>query len=60
MATINKELALLIEQEADLKAISETIKGGGFVDIFDITARKAKMGITTTAEAIRILGNIRQ
>ncbi len=58
--TVNKELALMIEQEADLKDISEVVKGSGFVDIFDIMAEKVRQGVTTTAEAVRILGNIRQ
>jgi hypothetical protein len=30
------------------------------VDIFDITVRKVKEGITTTEEAVRVLGNIRR
>jgi len=58
--TVNKELALMVEQEADLRDISEVVKGGGFVDIFDIMAEKVRQGVTTTAEAVRILGNIRQ
>jgi type II secretory ATPase GspE/PulE/Tfp pilus assembly ATPase PilB-like protein len=50
----------MIEQEADLKDISEVVRESGFVDIFDIMAEKVRQGVTTTAEAVRILGNIRQ
>jgi len=60
LLTVSKELALMIEQEADLRDISAVVEKGGFVDIFDIMAEKVRQGVTTTAEAVRILGNIRQ
>ena len=60
LLTVNKELALMIEQEADLRDIAEVVQRSGFVDIFDIMAAKVRQGITTTEEAVRILGNIRR
>ena len=58
--TVNKDIAMYIEQESDLNLILEKSKQRGFVDIFEITAQKVKQGITTTEEAIRILGHVRQ
>jgi general secretion pathway protein E/type IV pilus assembly protein PilB len=60
LLTVSKELALMIEQEADLRDIAEVVQRSGFVDIFDIMVEKVRQGITTTAEAVRILGNIRR
>jgi general secretion pathway protein E/type IV pilus assembly protein PilB len=58
---VNKNLARLIGQEADMNEINEVArKVGGYVDIFDVTADKIKRGMSTTEEAVRILGNIRQ
>ena len=59
LLTVDRILALLIEQESDLNRIVETARDGRFVDIADITAIKVKQGITTTEEAVRVLGNIR-
>ena len=58
--TINKELAMLIDQDSDLSLIVEKAKQEGFAGILDITVAKVKEGITTTEEAVRVLGNIRQ
>ena len=58
--TVNKYISLLIEKESDLSLIVEKSKEGGFVNIFDVTVKKVKQGITTVEEAVRILGNIRQ
>lgn len=58
--TVNKEISVLIEQEADLSLISEKARRSGYVDIFDVMKEKVKQGITTTEEAVRILGSIRQ
>ena len=58
--TINKELAMLIDQDSDLSLILEKAKQEGFAGILDITVAKVKEGITTTEEAVRVLGNIRQ
>ena len=57
---VDRNLAILIEQEADMSELFAKAKEHGHVDIFDVTAAKVKKGITTTEEAIRILGNIRQ
>lgn len=58
--TVSRELALLVEQEADLRTMMEVARKGGYVDMFDITVEKVKRGVTTTQEAMRTLGNIRQ
>jgi type II secretory ATPase GspE/PulE/Tfp pilus assembly ATPase PilB-like protein len=58
--TVNRELALLIEQGVDVSKLALNAKENGYVDIFDITARKVLAGITTTEEALRILGNVKQ
>ncbi|MCD6560392.1 MAG: type II/IV secretion system protein [Deltaproteobacteria bacterium] len=58
--TINKELAILIDQDSDLSLILEKARQAGFAGIRDITVAKVKEGITTTGEAVRVLGNIRQ
>ena len=55
---VHKELALLIEQEADLRVIMEKIQQNGYVDMADTTITKVKQGITTAAEAMRTLGNM--
>jgi len=58
--TVNRELALLIEQGVDVSQLALHSKENGFVDIFDITVQKVLAGITTTEEALRILGNVKQ
>jgi general secretion pathway protein E/type IV pilus assembly protein PilB len=60
LLTVNQQLARLIEQEADIHELLEHIGKDNYVDIFDITVRKVKEGVTTTEEAVRILGSIRQ
>lgn len=60
LLTVDRELALMIEQEVDVHQLSAKSKENGHVDIFDITADKVLAGITTTEEALRTLGNIRQ
>ncbi len=55
---VHKELALLIEQEADLRLIMEKIQQNGYVDMADTTITKVKQGITTSEEALRTLGNM--
>ncbi len=57
---VNSEIAELIGQEADLTRVAGAAKESGFKDIFQVTAAKVKQGITTTLEAIRVLGHIRQ
>lgn len=58
--TVSRELALLVEQEADLRTMLEVARRSGYVDMFDITVEKVRSGVTTTQEAMRTLGNIRQ
>lgn len=60
MLTVDRELALMIEREVDVHQLAEKSKQNGYVDIFDITAKKVLSGITTTEEAQRTLGNIRR
>jgi general secretion pathway protein E/type IV pilus assembly protein PilB len=55
---VQKELALLIEQEADLRLIMEKIQQNGYVDMADTTMTKVKQGITTSDEALRTLGQM--
>ncbi len=57
---VNEELSKLIGQEADLSALSQKAKDQGFKDMTEVTRKKVKMGITTTQEAVRVLGHIRQ
>ena len=60
LLTVDRELALMIEQEVDVHQLAAKSKQGGYVDVFDITAKKVLSGITTTEEALRTLGNIRR
>jgi type II secretory ATPase GspE/PulE/Tfp pilus assembly ATPase PilB-like protein len=60
LLTVDRELALMIEQEVDVHQLAAKSKEGGYIDIFDITTNKVIAGITTTEEALRTLGNIRQ
>jgi len=60
LLTIDNELSRLIDQNIDMSDFAQKAKGGKFVDIFDITVRKVKEGITTTEEIVRVLGNIRR
>jgi general secretion pathway protein E/type IV pilus assembly protein PilB len=60
LLTVDRELALMIEKEADVHQLAAKSREGGYVDIFDITCQKVVAGVTTTEEAVRILGNVRQ
>jgi type II secretory ATPase GspE/PulE/Tfp pilus assembly ATPase PilB-like protein len=60
LLAVDKGLSKLIDREADLSLIAEKANESGFVSIFDTTVAKVKQGITTTEEAVRILGHIRQ
>ncbi|MBU1345021.1 MAG: Flp pilus assembly complex ATPase component TadA [Proteobacteria bacterium] len=57
---IDSELSLMIEAENGLNDITAKAKDKGFKDIFDVTAQKTKMGITSIQEAIRVIGNLKQ
>jgi type II secretory ATPase GspE/PulE/Tfp pilus assembly ATPase PilB-like protein len=58
--TVDRELSLMIEQEADVNELTAKASRGGYVDIFDITVKKVLSGVTTTEEAVRILGHVRR
>ncbi len=56
---VNKKLSHLIEKEADVNTIIAMAKeNNNFVDIFDITVEKVKQGVTSTEEAVRVLGHL--
>lgn len=57
---IDNELALMIEAEDGLNEVTAKAREKGFQDIFQITAEKVKMGVTSVEEAIRVIGNIKQ
>ena len=57
--SVDKELSRLIDSQAELRVISDKARENGFVDIFATTVAKVKEGITTTEEAVRVLGHIR-
>jgi type II secretory ATPase GspE/PulE/Tfp pilus assembly ATPase PilB-like protein len=57
---IDNELSLMIEAEDGLNDLTAKAREKGFQDIFDITARKTKMGVTSVQEAIRVIGNLKQ
>ena len=46
--------------DARIRAICRDAAAAGFEDIFNVTKRKVVEGITTTEEAVRVLGRIRQ
>lgn len=58
--TVDKNLSTMIENGSDMSKIKEETGGLGFIDIFSVTAEKVIRGITTTEEAGRIIGYIRQ
>ncbi len=57
---IDSELSLMVEAEDGLNEITARAREKGFQDIFQITAKKTKMGITSIEEAIRVIGSLRQ
>ena len=60
LLTVSRELSQLIDKDADMSVLSEKARESGFVDIFKVTRQKVLSGITTTEEAMRVLGHIRQ
>jgi type II secretory ATPase GspE/PulE/Tfp pilus assembly ATPase PilB-like protein len=50
----------MIESEEGLNEISARAREKGFQDIFEVTAEKTRMGITSIEEAIRVIGNLKQ
>lgn len=60
LLTVDRELSLLIDREAELKQVTDMAKEHGFKEIFDITVAKVKQGVTTAEEAVRVLGHLRQ
>jgi type II secretory ATPase GspE/PulE/Tfp pilus assembly ATPase PilB-like protein len=60
LLTIDQKLSQLIEKGDELSVVTQTAKASGFEDIFEVTRNKVKQGVTTTEEAVRSLGHIRQ
>jgi type II secretory ATPase GspE/PulE/Tfp pilus assembly ATPase PilB-like protein len=50
----------MIDKDAEASVLKEAAAANGFEDIFYVTKRKVLEGITTTEEALRMLGHIRQ
>ncbi len=60
LLAVDKDVSMMIERESDLSDILSIARKAGYVDIFDITRQKVLEGITSTEEAGRIIGYIRQ
>ncbi|MEJ2038635.1 MAG: hypothetical protein P8X55_06830 [Desulfosarcinaceae bacterium] len=60
LLVVDQKLSQLIDQDAEASVLRETAAAAGFEDIFKVTKRKVVEGITTTEEAVRVLGRIRQ
>jgi general secretion pathway protein E/type IV pilus assembly protein PilB len=60
LLTVGPKLARLIDKDVEMSVIESAVAQTGHVNIFDVTARKVKEGVTTVEEASRVLGNIRQ
>jgi len=60
LLTVEQKLSQLIDKDAKTSDIEAVARDTGFVDIFDVTVRKVREGITTAEEAMRVLGHIRQ
>ena len=60
LLTVDPRLSQMIDQDAETSQLKNAAANNGYVDIFDVTARKVFEGVTTVEEAIRVLGNIRQ
>jgi type II secretory ATPase GspE/PulE/Tfp pilus assembly ATPase PilB-like protein len=58
--TVNRRMANMIEAGAQVADIIAVARKHGFVDMAAVMRRKVAQGITTTEEAVRILGTIRQ
>lgn len=58
--SIDSELSLMIDSEVGLNEIADKAREKGFEEIFDITAKKVKMGITSLEEATRVIGSLKQ
>jgi general secretion pathway protein E/type IV pilus assembly protein PilB len=60
MLTVDQTLSQLIDRDVETSELKKRAAGNGYVDIFDVTARKVMEGVTTVEEAVRVLGHIRQ
>lgn len=60
LLTIDNELSRMIDKNVDMSEFAQKAEENNFVDIFDVSVRKVKEGVTTTAEVVRVLGNIRR
>ena len=57
--TIDKEISVLIAQDTEISFVAKEAKRKGFSDMFTVAAKKVNQGVTTTNEAIRVLGRIK-
>ena len=55
---VDNELSLMIDADESIKDIITTARKKGFMNIFDITLAKIKLGITSVEEAIRVIGDL--
>jgi general secretion pathway protein E/type IV pilus assembly protein PilB len=60
LLTVDQHMSQLIDQDVETSELKKRASDNGFVDIFDVTVRKVMEGITTTEEAVRVLGHVRQ
>lgn len=60
LLTVDQRLSQLIDKDIQTTELRKRAADNGFVDIFDVTARKVMAGVTTVEEAVRVLGHIRQ
>ena len=60
LLTISQEMTKLIVQEADPGVIAEKGRGVNFFELFGIVKEKVLSGVTTTEEAMRTMGNVKQ
>jgi len=57
---VDRKIAELISREAPLADLTKAAKEAGLKGIFQVTSAKVKQGITTTREAMRVLGHLRR
>ncbi len=58
--SVDSELSYMIESEQGLNEVSARASEKGFQDIFEVTLKKVKLGITSVEEAIRVIGSLKQ
>jgi type II secretory ATPase GspE/PulE/Tfp pilus assembly ATPase PilB-like protein len=60
LLSIDDALARMIAQDAQISQIADRAKEKGFMDIYSVATEKVKQGITTTEEAVRVLGRTKR